>query len=90
MKLGFRTGLTDSRDIFMVHMLYCLCLFNNLGKSGKGEEKGCCLHTYEEDLTPEGHIEFAFVRVASLRPHCLFSFSLSLISVNFLGLWSSL
>lgn len=56
MKLGFRTGLADCREILSVCMLYCLHLFNSLGKSGRGEERNCCLHCMKK-AQPEGRVE---------------------------------
>lgn len=40
MKLGFRTGLTDSRDSLPIATVHCFCLFNNPGKRGKKEGRG--------------------------------------------------
>ena len=70
MKLGFRIGLTDSRDSLPIATLYCFCLFNNLEKSGKKEsfislflwdkgmkERKCYLYMYGDSMC-EGHAEF--------------------------------
>lgn len=70
MKLGFRTGLTDSRDSLQIATLHCFCLFNSLEKTAKKEssippflwgegmkERKCYLHMYE-DSKQEGCAEF--------------------------------
>lgn len=86
MKLGFRTGLTDSRDSLPIATLYCFCLFNNLEKSGKkgsfaslflwggkGDEGEEVLFVHIWRLSARGACRVWNALVAMLRSWSLFS-----------------